>query len=267
MKSETILEILDAAHLSKHIHSPFQQRGGLMLFGPPATLKTTFIQNVLTEHYDALVLGDINIQTLMKLRSDFRTGRYSTLAFPEFSKLYARRGDSAANLEAALHQMVEEGFTKPSFLDQRMSMTRTRCLVIGAMTESFYETKYSEWVESGFARRFLWCNLSISNAHFLMDSVHRWIPLMLGDYVTKTPGNKSIPICVSEDENTKLKMMLKEQIGTTTPFVLMKKILSVLHWKYDKLDKNRAWKIIEDFSPCMKREGAEIELTKEQLGR
>lgn len=236
-----------------------------MMEGPPATLKTTFIQNVLDEHYDALVVSDINIQTLMKLRSDFRTGRYSTLAFTEFSKIYARRGDSSANLEAAIHQMVEEGFTKPSFVDQRMSMTRSRCFVIGAMTEAFYETKYNEWMDSGFLRRFLWCNLSISHSHLLMDSIAQWTPLDLGDYKTKTPGNKFIPLCVSDKENTELRLMLKEQVGTTTPFVLMKKILSVLHWKYDKDEPKRAWYIMEDFAPCLLREGAEIDLTKQQL--
>jgi hypothetical protein len=265
LESLTILEIIDAAHLTKHIKSPFEQRGGIMMQGPPATLKTTFIKNVLDEHYDALVLSDVNIQTLMKLRSDFRTGRYSTMAFTEFSKLYQRRGDSSSNLEGAIHQLVEEGFAKPSFIDQRMSMTRSRCLVIGAMTETFYESKYNEWMDSGFMRRFLWCNLSISNSHLLMDSIARWKPLDLGEYRTRNPGNKFIALSVSDKENDELRVMLKEQVGTTTPFVLMKKMLSVLHWKYDKDDPRRAMKIMRDFAPCLTREGCEIELKESQL--
>jgi hypothetical protein len=265
MHSQTILEIIDAAHLSKHIESPFHQRGGIMMQGPPATLKTTFIQNVLDEHYDALVVSDINIQTLMKLRSDFRTGRYSTLAFTEFSKVYARRGDTASNLEAAIHQLVEEGFTKPSFVDQRMSMTRSRCFVIGAMTETFYESKYNEWMDSGFMRRFLWCNLSIANAHLLMDSVARWKPLDLGEYKTRKPGNKFIPLNNNDKENDEMRVMLREQVGTTTPFVLLKKILAVLHWKYDKEDSKKAMKIMRDFAPCLLREGDEITLEERQL--
>lgn len=265
MDTQTLLDILDAAHLTKHVNSEFPQRGGIMLFGPPATLKTTFIENVLSEHYDALVIADINIQTLMKLRTDFRTGRYSTMAFTELSKLYARRADTSANLEGAIHQLVEEGFSIPSFVDQRMMSTKVRCLVVGAMTEQFYESKYNEWIDSGFMRRFLWCNISISNAALLMDSVSRWRKLNLGEYQTKTPGNKTIPYKVSEEEDKELRVMLKEQVGTTTPFVLMKKILSVLHWKYDKRYPKKARQIIQDFAPCMLRNGTDIVLKENQL--
>ncbi len=265
MESETILEILDAAHLTKLIQSPFEQRGGIMMFGPPATLKTTFIKNIFDEHYDALVISDINIQTLMKLRSDFKVGRYSTMAFTEFSKIYARRGDSAANLEGAIHQLVEEGFSTPSFMDQRMSVSKSRCLVVGAMTEVFYESKFNEWMDGGFLRRFLWCNLSITRSHLLMDAIARWSPLDLGTYRTRNPGNKSIPMLVSDEENKELQRILKEQPGTTTPFVLMKKILSVLHWKYDKEHPKKAMNIIRDFAPCLTREGAYIELRDSQL--
>jgi hypothetical protein len=265
MESQTILEIIDAAHLSKHVKSPFEQRGGIMLVGPPATLKTTFIKNVMDEHYDALVVADINIQTLMKLRSDFRSGRYSTISFTEFSKLYARRGDSSSNLEMAIQALVEEGFTLPSFKDQRIQTGTTRCLVIGAMTEAFYEEKFPAWEDSGFLRRFIWCNINVANGHLLMHAVRRWRPLELGEYKTKTPGNKYIPLSVTERENDIIQRALKDQPGTTTPFVLMKKVMSVLHWKYDKTEPKRPINILEDFIPALSKTGGEIVLKEDEI--
>lgn len=246
------------------VDSPFKQRGGIMLIGPPEALKTTSITNVLNNHYDALVVSNINIQTLMKLRSDFRSGRYSTLAFTEFGALYARRADSAANLEAALHQLVEEGFTSPSFVDQRISVGKSRSLVIGAMTQSFYEFKFQGWMESGFLRRFVWCNIAVTNSYLLMDSIQRNQPLDLGKFKTQSPGNQFVPMHATEEENKALRVALKDQVGTTTPFVLMKKILSVLHWKYDSENKEKAFAIVQDFLPCLSKEGTEISL-KENL--
>jgi hypothetical protein len=258
-----MLEVLDAAHLSKYVRSPFDQRGGLMLVGPPATLKTTLMSSVMEEHHDALVIGDINIQTLMKLRSDFRSGRYSTLCFTEFSKLYARRGETSANLEMAIQGLVEEGFTVPSFKDQRLQSGKARCLVVGAMVEAFYEDNYTAWEASGFLRRFLWCNIAVANGHLLMDAVHRWELLDLGTYQSKSPGNKFIKMSVTEYESASLQKALRDQPGQTTPFVLLKKILSVLHWKYDKTEPKRAWEIMKDFLPCLEKHGTEIVLKEE----
>ena len=255
-----MLEVLDAAHLSKHICCPFEQRGGIMLVGPPATLKTTFIKNVFENHHDALVMSDLNIQTLIKLRDDLRVGRYNTFAFTEFAKLYQRRGDTASNLEGSIAMLVEEGFHKASFEDQRMAIRRARCLVVGAMTNNFYEQHYDDWSKSGFLRRFLWSNINISNGYLLMDAIAKWTPLELGEYKTKTPGNKNIPYETTDTENTMLRKFIKEQPGEHTPFVLMKKILSVLKWKYAKENIKKPMAIMTDFAESLRREGGEITL-------
>lgn len=260
MNKTTLLEIIDAAHLTNWVESPFKQRGGIMLVGPPSSMKTTFIENTLANHYDALVVGDINIQTLIKLRDDFRTGRYHTLAFTEFEKLYQRRGETAINTEGSIKQYVEEGFSRASFEDQRMQLSKARCLVVGAMTEGFYRRKFSEWEESGFLRRFLWCNFSVSNAYLLTDSISRWEMLDLGDYKTKSPGNKSIPYAVTEAEDHKIKSALKDQFGITTPFVLLKKILCVLKWKYEKQEPGKAFKILVDFTEVLRKDGGSLKL-------
>lgn len=260
MKKETLLEILDAAHLTKHIHSEFKQRGGILLIGPPASLKTTFVKNVFEEHYDALVMGDVNIQTLVKMKEDIRCGRFSTFAFTEFEKLYQRRGDTAQNLEGSIKMLVEEGFDKPSFKDQRIASSHARCLVVAALTSSFYERKYEDWQDSGFLRRFLVCNIALSNPQVLMDSISKWELYDLGTYKVSNPGNRSIPYVVTDAENHLLRRAVKEQPGEHTPFVLLKKIMCVLHWKYDKEDKGKALAIMKDFTPCLTRDGDEITL-------
>jgi hypothetical protein len=260
MNKITLLEVLDAAHLSKHVNGPYTQRGGIMILGPPATLKTTFIKNALEDHHDALVLSDVNIQTLISLRDDLRTGRYNTLAFTELEKLYQRRADTASNIEGSLKQMVEEGFHRASFEDQRLSISKTRCMVIGAMTNDFYARHFDEWEKSGFARRFLWCNIELENAYKLMDAVAAWELLSLGEYRSKSPGNKSIPYNVTKAENDQLRLMLKTQRGTITPFVLLKKILCVLKWKYGKREHGKPMRIMRDFSECLTDHGAQIHL-------
>lgn len=266
MKKTTLLEILDAAHLTKMVQSPFEQRGGMMLVGPPASLKSTLIKSAIDEHYDALVVSDLNIQTLVKLRDDLRSGRYGTIAFLEFEKLYARRADTSSNIEATLKQLVEEGFHRASFEDQRMASTASRCLVVGAMTSNFYENHFSQWNNDGFLRRFLWCHYTVTNAHLLMDAIADWQPLDLGTYSSKNPGNKFIPYKVNDTENNLIRKWLKDQPGQQTPFVLMKKILSVLHWKYDKESSKKALRIMEDFAQCLRSDGAQMELDNETVG-
>jgi hypothetical protein len=120
-------------------------------------------------------------------------------------------------------------------------------------------------MESGFMRRFLWASITVSNGWMLMDAISRWSPLNLGEYKTKSPGNRNIPYNVPEDEDKLIRSALKDQVGTTTPFVLLKKVCSVLHWKYDRQEPSRAREIIEDFIPALSRDGAEIVLKDEEV--
>jgi len=264
MKKITLLDILDALHLSKHVNSPdaFRERGGLMLTGRPAVFKTTYISNVFSEHYDALIISDINIQTLKRLRDDIRSERYNTLAFTEYEKLYQRRQETASNLEGCIKALVGEGFDKFSFEDSRMSVGKARCAVVGAMTTRFYERKYDDWHDNGFLRRFLWCNIDLHNPQMIINSISAWKPIDFGDYtVKKVPGNKFIELDVTDSENERLLQFLKHQPGQEIPFILLKKILSVLKWKYSKQDPARPMAIIKDFSECLKdTEAAKIEL-------
>jgi len=86
-----------------------------------------------------------------------------------------------------------------------------------------------------------------------MDAIAKWTPLELGEYKTKTPGNKNIPYETTDTENTMLRKFIKEQPGEHTPFVLMKKILSVLKWKYAKENIKKPMAIMTDFAESLRR--------------
>jgi hypothetical protein len=262
MKKEVLVEILDAAHLTKYIEYPFQERGGLMLVAPPNSLKTTIIHDVLIEHYDSVVVGDINVKTLLSLRSDIRGGKANTLAFTEYEKLYQRRQDTSMNIEGIIKQMVCEGFTRASFEDQTIASGVCRVMVVGAMTETFYKMKWESWKQSGFARRFIWSIFALKNPYVLVEAIHEWKKLDLGLYLARSPGNKTIPMNVTEPESRKIiKFMTEQESKDSTGLILLKKILAVLKWKYDKKEPGKAMQIVEEFSESLKKNSdCQIEL-------
>src|SRR5256885_1629489 len=121
MKVTTLMEVISAGHLAKFVDGPFDQRGGIFLVGPPGHLKSTIIKLALIEYPDTLVLSDINVQEFGRLKNSLIGGRYTTIGFGEFEKLYERNPTTAANLEGTLRGMVEEGFDKLSFESQQMA--------------------------------------------------------------------------------------------------------------------------------------------------
>jgi len=259
MNKSTLLEILDAAHLSCYVSGPFPERSGIMIVGPPESLKTAMMNQVFKNHPDASIMGDANVKTLTDMRPDLLSGKFNTIAFPEYPKLYERRADTAKHVEGTIRQLVDEGFMRPSFLDQRSAAAPARCLVVGAMTENFYGMHFNEWMNSGFLRRFLWCIINIKNRRPLMTAIRGWERMDLGVYQTNVPGNGSIPFHKDATIATELENMIRDQPGQATPLILMQKIYSVLAWKYDKKTPGKALAIMRDFSPCLRKDSyAEI---------
>jgi hypothetical protein len=258
-----MIEIIDCCHLTKHIESPFPQRGGLMLVAPPGALKNTMIECGLSEYPNALPCGDINVNTFIKLRDDLASGRYATMAFPEYEKLYQRNAATAQNIEGVIKQCVEEGFVRGPFEDVRMGGVRARVLVIGGMTPSFYHSKYDGWQKSGFARRFLWSQFAITNPELILEAIHEWRRIEMNGIVRKFPGMRGIPFDVTEQESRYLMKMVRDQPGDATPFVLLKKIYAVLKWKYAKEPKHPK-SIMDDFSDSLLRNGSEMTIPREK---
>lgn len=255
MRASTVIEVLSAAHLTQYVdRNIFQQRGGIFLIAPPGSLKSTFIKNSLRCYPDALQLSDMNVQTLGYIKTGFVEGKYSTLAFGEFEKLYMRNTGTASNIEGHLKAMVEEGFGKQSFEDQRAVSFETRMMLIGGVTPSCHQRLFTRWSENGFARRFLWSAYQLDNPDIIADSIEKWKALNLGKSSKETPNNNVIPYSVTPGESKHIRELLGIQ-SRETPFVLMKKIFCVLKWRHKG---RKAMNILEDFSESLGERAAKL---------
>lgn len=259
MKVRSLLEVLDCAHLTKFVKSPFETRGGILLIGPPETLRTTLMSSALEDYPDALVLSDINVKQLIEMREDMSAGKITTLAFTELAKLYARNPAVAKNIEGHVMALVEEGLSLASFQDKRMSSTKARVLVIAACTEKFYGQRFTEWSDSGFARRFLHCMYRLDNPWALADAQERRLRIELDTIKRKIPGNREIKWNVETDEMKMIRRSLKFQFrkGVSTPFNLVANIYCVLKWKHDSKEARSIWL---DFAECLQDNAAMMTL-------
>lgn len=261
MKPQSLLEFLDAAHLSSFVESDFGSRGGIMLVGPPNTLKSTMVEAAYNPYPNALVLSDLNVQQLARLRDDLSGGRYPTIAFTAFEKLYARHAATSSNLEGYLLALVEEGFTRVAFEDSRMAAIKAKALVVGATTISFYSRKYQDWHDSGFLRRFLWLVYRVDDPRKLENAIHKWELLPIDSIQRKAAPTGSIKYNLSVAESTSLLTMAKEQPDRSTGFILLKKIAIVLKWKYTGTKTPERWiEILRDIAPALSSSGSTIVL-------
>jgi hypothetical protein len=209
---------------------------------------------------NALVLSDLNVQQLARLRDDLAGGRYPTIAFSAFEKLYARHSATSSNLEGYLLALVEEGFSRVSFEDSRMAAIKARALVVGATTLSFYSRKYQDWHDSGFLRRFLWLVYRIDDPRKLEQAIHRWELLPIDSIQRKpAPMSGTIKYNLEPSESNALLMMAREQPDRSTGFVLLKKIACVLKWKYMNTQTPRRYmEILKDVAPAFSKNGTTI---------
>lgn len=228
-----------------------------MIVAPPGTLKSTLIRLSLEDYPDALLLSDLNINTLTQLKDSLVNQRYATLGFGEFEKLYKRNPATAANIEAHIHALVEEGFTRASFEDQRIPSFPARCAVVGGITPSCYMRRFNGWLDSGFARRFVFCSYTLANPNAIMDSIEKWKHISFGKVILTSPGNKKIPYDITTDENRFVRKMVSAQPTHEGPFIMCKKILCVLKWRHKQ---KKALEIMEDFGECLDSKGAALRI-------
>ena len=257
MKISCLLEFISAAHVTRYCDKSFEDRGGIFLVAPPGQLKSTIIREALSPYPDALNLSDLNVRELALLKESLTGGRYSTLGFGEFEKLYARNPATASNLEMTLQGMVAEGFDKMSFQSQQMASYKCRIMMVCGIVPSVYEKRFQTWLGTGFARRFLWMHYRLASPDIIPDAIHRWRQLSFGKVGTAIPGNRSIPFHVMKQDSSMLRGMLRDQPACDTTYILVKKIFSVLCWRYGRM---KAKKITEDVAPSFSRNGSELTL-------
>jgi len=228
-----------------------------MVVAPPGMLKTTLIKLGIEDYPDALLLSDLNINTLTSMKNSLIDGRYSTLGFGEFEKLYQRNPATAINIEAHIKALVEEGFLRSSFEDQRTQAIAARCAVIGGITPSCYSQRFAKWMDNGFARRFMFCSYTLQNPDAIMEAIGQWKLINFGKVMGMTPGNKKIPYTITEEENKFLRHSISGQPTREGPFIIAKKMLCVLKWRHGP---KKAQVIFADFAESLKSKGALLHL-------
>jgi len=263
--AQDLIEVLCAAHLSALVESPYEERGGIMLIGPPGVLKSTFLEELDRQYSDALSLTDLNAKALTTLRDRISGGTIRTLVFPEFAKLYERKDDTAANLEGSLRAIAAEGFRSASFEDQQINRIRARALVLGAMTPATQTRRFTAWEESGFNRRFLWPLIRLAEPGVLEDAVMEWRRIDFRvKHVPQAPlSGGRIPNSTTRDERMRMRVLCKYQPGAsaTQQVQLMVKILAVLKWWYDQIQSPRnPMEVMESFGEALGKDGAELML-------
>lgn len=258
----TMTEMLYAAHLASYVQGPFEDRGGLMVVGPPAVLKSALL-SVLDRHYhNALALSDVNTQALVALRPQIAQGTIRTLVLPELQKVYERDPRTAVNVEGTLRAMVAEGFAGASFEDPRPNRILARCMVVGAMTPECQAQHFKGWEDSGFNRRFLWPLITLDDPEVLERAVEEWTLLELGHADFPALPQGEIPNTTTLAERQALRVLVKYQPGGShaTQLAVMVKMLAVLRWWYKArgVPVTRALDRMREFARTLSKTGARL---------
>lgn len=266
MQASDFIEVVCAMHLSSRVTDPLGEGfGGLMVVGPPAALKTTFLSVLEENYHDALMLSDVNVQTLVKMRDAISCGNVRTLVLPELAKLYERKSETASNVEGTLRAMAEEGFQAASYEDTRPQRFRARVCVVGAMTFKVRDSNFERWENTGFNRRFLWSLIRLADPHILTSAAVQWhrIDFQLTHVPRLPPGVAKIPNLTTERERAELERFVRPQPGGDPSFQLrmLARVLSVLRWWYSETgNTNDAMEVVHRFAKSLSKDGDDIEL-------
>jgi hypothetical protein len=263
LRVATLIEALCAVHLSSYVDAPFQERGGLMLVGPPSVLKTTLLEIVSRAYYDAVTVSDINARTLDDLRDQIAAKQIRTLVVPELRKLYERHSQTSSNVEGTIRALVAEGFGAASFNDGRVNQLRARATFMSAMQPKFQVEHFKAWEDSGFNRRFLWALVNMADPHLLDRAVEDW---KLIDFPVRhlppAPVTSLIPNSTTREERAEIRRLVRFQPGgaQSIQMALLVKMLSVLKWWYKMSGRREreAVTAVRDFSAALGKEGAEL---------
>lgn len=238
------VECLCAAHLSSYVESPFTDRGGIMVVGPPGVLKTTLVTVLDRQYHDVLVMSDLNMTKLTAIREQIGAGNIRTLVMPELAKLYARHVHTAANVEGVLAALAAEGFRSASFEDERANRYTARATIIAALVPSFLMRQFSRWEESGFSRRFIWSFVKLSDPYVLTRAYEQWtrINFAVGALPRPPVSGDSIPNLLTDAERRELVHLVKHQYGAGSHEIqlqLLARMVNVLRWHYMETKSTR----------------------------
>jgi len=261
-----LLEVLCAAHLSSYVPAPSEDRGGIMLVGPPNTFKSTMLDTVDRQYPDTLQVSDLNAKALSNYRDAMSGGSVRSLLIPELAKLYQRKAETAENLEGTIQALVAEGWHSASFEDSRQNRFRARCFCIAAMTPKTQQVHYQQWEDSGFSRRFLWSLYRLKNPDALERALLEWrrVEFEVVHLPRQPHPGEIIRNTTTYEERQLLQRWVKYQPGVgahTLQVQTLTRMLAVLKWWYAQVSPQRsAIDTLSRFAASLGREGAEVEL-------
>jgi hypothetical protein len=257
LRLTTLVEVLAAAAHTWAVEWPgFPQQGGIFLGAPPGQLKTFMIM-ALENVPGTKGVSDLTSRELDKLHARIESKEIRTLLFFELPKIYERRLDTASNIMGHIRSLVDEGFTGVS---SSQAGIRSRCTVIAAMPLKFQRAHEAEWDDNGLSRRMIFSRFILKHPEVIERAI------VTG---TKIKTRMSFPVpldpirmSVTHEEGKELLLILKRgEQSSSTPFVLLKKIVSVLRWKAKELHRrDDSMETIREFAKSMGRSGAEVEI-------
>lgn len=258
----TLIEVLYAAHLSTYVESKFLDPGGIMFVGPPATLRSTLLAGLERHYHNALMLSDVNAQSLAVLRGSIAQGTTRTLVLPELQKLYERDPRTAANVEGNIRAMAAEGFASAGFEDARVNRLKARCVVIGAVTDTLQAKMFRPWEDTGFNRRFLWPLLTLDDPDVLERAIEEQTLIDFDPVPAPPIPQDAIPDTTTKQERVALKAMVRYQPGGAhaTQLSLMVKMCAVLKWAHRRQGRpaGDAMRVLRDFAVTLGKHGARL---------
>lgn len=261
---QEFLSLLAAVHLSSYVDYPHKDRGGMILVGPPGAIKTTMLKYLDHSYPDALVLSDINVQGLVKIKERVVSNSVRSLVFLEMQKIYERHPQTAFNIEGHLRAFAGEGFTSASFEDQGFAKQTAYATLIGAMTNSLQEKYAGHWQESGFARRFLWALMSLENPRLLDEALINGNLLDISmQEAPRLPLNNVIPDYTDGHERRELLKWIKHQPSPhTAQLATLIKVWAVLKWnaRVNRRSEDRAFQQLYNACQTFGPQGVQLTL-------
>ena len=254
------LEAIIACHLSSYVESPFPERGGLMIVGPPGTLKSAMV-DVLSTYADALILSDVNAQSLGHFKNDVARGAIRTLVLPEMQKVYERAEHTSANVEGTLRALVAEGWSAASYEDQTIQRFKARATLIACMTPDTYEVHARRWQSTGFSRRFLWA-LITTDANQLDRAAMDDVPLDFGHHPAPITTTAIKNLTTRDERHALLPLVRYQPTPHAAQLHTLVKMLGAWKWWYGHIHRNRrvALTSLRTFALAMTKHGTELHL-------
>jgi hypothetical protein len=247
--------------MSYAVVSPFPQRSGIMFVKPPGHLGTTILDIVSSTFPNMLLVSDLNSNNLTAMHESLFSGKYRTIAFKDMIKLYERNANAAANVEGTLRAMVEEGWTGATAKDMRIAAAPVRIMVMGAMTPKIYGAHLPAWIDTGFARRFLWCHYKLEHPEVVGDAIEEQKLRVLEAPSIPNLQNGNLQFNLDSHETRRIRIMMRNQEGVDgSPFNLLLKIATVLKWKYSKQKNGDYMQVLTDFSRLLQNTYVEVSL-------